>query len=164
LTEITLPSNREFLKTFILLQQLFDVEVEVTELAGANPVPASSSDAIFIEPPDAETEWIVIGVENIENNGVDANDSMKIYFTDALTTKIFDLQLPETRTSVAGTQHWPNNRTPGGLVPFANLIAKRRSNDEPWKRFAAFLGTTGTVGARNHTARVLYFPRNRLRI
>jgi hypothetical protein len=163
LTEMTLLPSRDFIKSYILLQQLFDVEVEVAEIAGSNPVAPGSSDTIFIEPPDAETEWMIIAVENFENNNIDASDSLKIYFIDQLTAKVFDLQLPETRGTVLGTQLWPNNRT-ASIVTFANIIAKRRANQEPWKRVAAFLSTTATLGNRNHVARVLYFPRNRLRI
>jgi hypothetical protein len=108
---------------------------------------------------------MIVGVENMEANNIDAADSMKIYFTDVLTGKLVDLITPQTRGTVAGNQLWPTSLSNvGQMIPFHPPIVKLRNNKESWKQVVGFLSTSATAGNRNHVARVFYFPRNKLRI
>jgi hypothetical protein len=129
-----------------------------------------ATDNIDISPPDATQEWIVLGIQNIEANNIDANDTLEIQYMDLVSNKAVKLRSGQRTSYRGGIQAWPGQL--GGNLGSADtyqdvaqpLILKTRPNKEAYLQLRFQLATTGTAGARSHSPRVIYRPRPALNI
>jgi hypothetical protein len=132
-------------------------------------VVASTVDDLFIEPPTstqnpASEEWLVLGVTNIENIGIDGNDILELDYQDAVVNQQLPLRQATRGQYRNGFQGWPgSNGTIGTNEDYVALpvpvLTKRKSNGESFLRIKAELSTTAVAGNRNHYVAWVYLAR-----
>jgi hypothetical protein len=122
---------------------------------------AGNAQAFFIEPPVATEEWEILFCQLWDSAKIDAADIATFGWRDEQIAANITLQ----ETLLAATSQltsfnfalFPNRRQLGTVQDAASvidlfgpsgLIAQRKDNNAPWKRFVANYKATATIGTR----------------
>jgi hypothetical protein len=118
----------------------------------------------FIEPVDADTEFLVYAISVQDNSTIDNADNVVISYRDELIGNVVRLIQGTPSQFTASIVEWPLDIiTPTSMrILDTPLVVKLRSNGEPSKRIQINFVTTSTIGTRNWAARYLYRARPRL--
>jgi hypothetical protein len=118
----------------------------------------------FIEPPDADTEFLVYAISVQDNSTIDNADNITISYRDELIANVVRLLQGTPSQFTASIVEWPLDIiTPTSMrILDTPLVVKLKANGEPSKRIQINFVTTATVGTRNWAARFLYRARPRL--
>jgi hypothetical protein len=125
----------------------------------------------FIEPKDADSEYLVHAVTVQDNNSIDGADTVVISWRDELIGNVFKLVQATFSLYTANIIQWPIDNSGTQLspaIPTSSYLApvpvqcKLKFNAEASKRIQINTVTTATVGTRNFAVRYIYRARPRL--